>query len=747
MAIQSIGKATPKLEGHEKVTGSARYTADMTLPGLLWGKVLHSPYAHARIVRIDTSAARNLPGVHAVLTGADVGSGYYGSILKDVPPLARDVVRFSGERVAAVAADDEDIAQQALDLIDVEYEELPAVFDIDAAMAPGAPILHPEFNSYPGVGVQLPPPLPSLPAMDQPSNVYTRSLKERGDLERGFAEADLIVENTFTTQRQHQGYLEPQCSMVRVNADGLVDVWAGSKTPYQTRANLSAAIGVPEDRIVLHHTFIGGDFGGKGTPFNLPVCYFLAKATGRPVRIVADYLEELLAGNPRHATTIHLRTGVKNDGTLTAHHVEFMVNAGAYAGFKPAGRIFGPDQSAGPYRIPNVRIEAAHVYTNTVPGGYLRGPGEGQGVFAIESQIDEIAARLGIDPLEMRLKNLAGEGEENAFGEAFVGNHAVECLRAAAEASGYDTPKPAHHGRGIALAERPAGGGVGNAAVTLKPDGTAVLGTPVFDQGTGVYTLAVQIVSEELQAPQIDLDIWDTGAVPFDSGVAGSWATRLNTGATHAAVEETRKALRQLAVDHLGWPDEAVSVRGGDIWRSDIEESITWQELLERTGEEVTGRGVFRAAMFEGHVTGFAVQIAEVAVDPETGETRLVKFTTAHDVGRVINPLAHQGQINGGVVQGIGYAMMEDLKVEGGRAISLSLGDYKLPTARDLPELKTVLVESEHGSGPYNVKAIGEVSMSPVAAAIANAIKDASGARVRDLPLTAERVHDALRQG
>jgi CO/xanthine dehydrogenase Mo-binding subunit len=588
---------------------------------------------------------------------------------------------------------------------------------------------------------------PILP-LETPSNAYLRARVDRGDLDAGFAQADVIVENTYRTQRQHQGYLEPQNCLVDIDAEGLVHVWNGSKAPYGSRNNLAIAIGLPPERIVVHPAMVGGDFGGKAAPFNLPVCYFLAKAAGRPVRIVAEYLEEFLAGNPRHAVEVTLRTGVMKDGTLVAHHVRFNVNAGAYAGFKPGGRIFGPDQSAGPYRIPNTRIESAHVYTNTVPGGYLRGPGEGQGLFALESHLDEIALRLGTDPVELRLKNLAGDEEENAMGHRFAGTGARDALIAAAEAAGFGSPKPANVGRGVALGERPAGGGTGNIAITLHPGGGVTLGTPVFDQGVGVYTFETQIIAEELQVPRdrIELDIWESGRVPFDSGIAGSWATKLGTGATHAAVISVREALRQHAVEHLGWPEDATTVRGAEVWRSDLEERMTWQELLEQTGESVSGQGSFQGTQFEDHVTGFAAQVAEVHVDPETGQVRLLQFTSAHDVARVLNPMAHQGQINGGIVQGIGYALMEDLTVEDGRVSSLSFGDYKIPTSMDLPVLRTLIVEAPKGVGPYNVKAIGEVPMSPVAAAIANAIADASGARVRQLPLTAERVYQALQE-
>ena len=752
VAYQVIGKPAPRVEGALKVTGAARYTADVAPRGTLWGKSLHSPYAHARIRRIDASAARALPGVHAVLTGEDVGGYLFGTTVRDMPVLARDRVRFSGERVAAVAAVDEDTAQQALELIEVEYEELPAVFDPLAAMAASAPLLHPEFNSYDGVLTGPPQPgvfMMGVPALRAPSNAYARRTSERGEPDKAFAGADLVVEHTYHTQRQHQGYLETQTCLVQIDADGRVQVWSGTKTPHAARNGLAAALEIAQEQILVNHAYIGGDFGGKGMPVTLPICYFLAKATGRPVLMVNDYLEELLAGNPRHATVVRLKTGVKRDGTMTAHEVEFIVDCGAYAAFKPFATIFGPDQAAGPYHVANTRIASAHVYTNTIPGGYMRGPGEAQAVFALESHIDEVARELGMDPVAFRMKNLVEEGEETAFGVRFEGVRAKETLGAAVEAAGYGRPKGAHIGRGVAVGERPAGGGEATAAVTFRADGRVVLGTPIFDQGTGVYTLLRQVVAEELGLPpeRIDVEVWNTDAVPNDSGVAGSWATRLNTGAGHDAAQEARKALLHFAAERQGWPEESLSLHGEEIRSRDIEERLRWADLLAREGESVTGRAHFFGAMFEGpHITSFAAQVAEVAVDPETGEVRLLGLTTAHDVGRVINPIGHQGQINGGVVQGVGYALIEEMRVEEGRVTSLSLGDYKLPTTRDVPPLRTVLLESESGQGPYNIKAIGELPVSPVAAAVANAVADAVGVRVRDLPITAEKVYRALRE-
>jgi CO/xanthine dehydrogenase Mo-binding subunit len=737
------------VDGVEKVTGSAVYTSDLPLEGVLWGKVLYSPHAHARIVNIDTSAARALPGVLAVITGAEVGSGLYGSNLKDMPILARDRVRFAGERVAAVAAEDEDTAQAALDLIEVDYEEQPAVFDLDEAMRPGAPIIHPDFNTYEGVtATPGPGPFGGLAPLKTPSNVYTSRSSDRGNLDQGFAEADLVLENTYYTQRQHQGYLEPQNCAVHIDPEGRINIWAGSKMPHGTKMGLAGVIGVDAGSVLVHHTYIGGDFGAKATPVLLPICYHLAKVTGRPVRMVNDYLDELLAGNPRHATMVRYRTGVKRDGTITALHVQFYVNGGAYGAFKPGGIIFGPEQAAGPYNVKNTRIEAAHVYTNTIPGGYMRGPGESQAVFAIESHIDELAHAVGMDPVDFRMKNLVGEGDEAAFGVTFEHVRARETLQAAVEAANYRAPKGKNVGRGVAIGERPPGGGIGNASITFNPDGTVSLGTPIFDQGSGTYTIMIQMAAEELGLPleRITLDIWNTDAVPFDSGVAGSWAARVNSAVVHEAAQAARQELIAFAARRLEWPPESIELSGDTIRSTTLNETVQWKDMLADANQAVTsGRKTQMSGLGEmAHITGFNAQVAEVEVDPDTGEIRLLNFVSAHDVGRILNPLGHQGQINGSIVAGIGYALMEEMRVEDGRVTNLSLGDYKLPTSRDLPPLTTILLPTEYGIGPYNIKAIGEGPTTPVAPAIANAVFDACGVRLRELPLTAERVYREL---
>jgi CO/xanthine dehydrogenase Mo-binding subunit len=461
--------------------------------------------------------------------------------------------------------------------------------------------------------------------------------------------------------------------------------------------------------------------------------------------MVSDYIEELFAGNPRHAVEVRLKTGVKRDGTLTAHQVHYLVDSGAYAAFKPLGVINGYNQAAGPYRIPHCRIESQFVYTNTIPGGFMRAPGEPQAVFALESHIDDIARQLHIDPLAFRLKNLIVDGEETASGEHFEHVRVQETLQAAAAAAGYDQPKSPYVGRGVAVGDRPAGGGEATAAITLKPDGSIILGTPIFDQGSGTYTILCQVVAEELQVPleRIALDIWNTDALPFDSGVAGSRATRINTIVAYEAAQDTKRELRRLAARELDCREDSIILQGDELRRTDRDDVVRWPDLLARTGTTVTGQAHIEERG-RAHISSFAAQVAEVAVDPETGTVTVLRFTTAHDVGQIINPIGHQGQIEGSVMQGIGYTLMEELHLEDGRVTNLSLGEYKLPTMCDTPPLTTVLVETPHGLGPYHIKGIGESPLTPVAPAIANAVADAIGVRIRDLPITAEKVYRAL---
>ena len=732
-----IGKPLPRMEGAEKATGATKYTADLALEGTLWGRALRSPWPHAGIVSIDASKARRVPGVHAVLTGSDVAGIRYGRRMHDVPVLAEDRVRFLGERVAAVAAEDRDTAEEALLLIDVEYEEWTPVFDPMDALAEDAPLLHPEVNRYRGLPRQL----------EAPSNAFVRDQWGRGEVELGFSQSEIIVENTFTVPRQHQGYLETHSCLVWIDEQGVAQIWASCKVPYQVRDQLSIALGLAKDRLRVNPIAIGGDYGGKGSPMDIPVAYFLAVHSRRPVRMVMDYLEEFTAGNPRHAAVVHLKTGVQRDGTLVAHQARVVFDSGAYGGFKPTPgvNLGGASKAGGPYRIPHTDIEAVHVYTNTVPGGFMRAPGEPQTLFGSESHMDCIARELGMDPVEFRLKNLIAPGEETSIGIRYEQIRAKETLEAALKAADYRAPKEPGVGRGVALGERPAAGGESHSAVTLAADGSAKVNTSIFEPGTGTNSLLRQIVAEELKLDldRIAVEVWDTDAVDFDTGVGGSRVTRVAGQAALQAAAQARRELLSAGADLLGWPEEQIGLEGLQLFNQVTGERQSWPEMLQQLGRPI----VARASVLEpnpSEITSFTAQVAEVAVDSETGEVKLLKFTTAHDIGKVLNPLEHQGQIEGAVIQSIGFALTEGIELEEGRVTNPTLGEYRLPNIADIPELNTVLLESEHGLGPYNARGIGENPLGPVAPAIANAVADAIGVRVKDLPITAEKVYRQL---
>ena len=738
----TVGKAVTRLEGPQKVTGTALYPADVLVPGMLWGKALRSPLPHARILNVDTSRASRLPGVHAVLTGADLSGIYIGRRMLDLPVLAWDKVRFIGQKVAAVAAEDPNIAEDALELIDVEYEELPAVFDPLEAMRPGAPILHENINSYKG----LPEPV------QEPTNRFVHSEWSKGDIERGFAEADVLFEHTFTLPRTHQVYLEPHACLVQVDQEGRVQVWVNSKVPFPLRGQIATAIGLEPDRVRINVSHIGGDFGGKGDPMDVPLSYFLARASGRPVKMVMTFLEELTAGNPRHPATITLRSGVKTDGSIVARQASVVFNSGAYGAFKPGPgvNLLGASGLGGSYRIPNVHIESDMVYTNTVPGGFMRAPGAPQAVFAVESHMDMIAHQMGMEPLELRRRNLLQEGDDTPTGQPLRQVRSGQTLDAAVKAVGWDSPKPGPNtGRGIAFYDRPTGGAESSATVIVESDGTVTLRSPTPDVGTGTHTVLSQIIAEELSIPldAINVVTIDTDSGPFDAGVAGSWVTHSAGQATFQATQQVRQRLIDVAAGVLGSAQEEVRLHSGRFRSSAGAADISLADVAAeaaRAGEPVSAQVTYRP---EGgrDITSFCAQIAEVEVDPETGQIKVRRFVSAHDVGTVINPLGHQGQIEGGIIQGLGYALMEELRVEEGQVTTAHLGDYKIPTMQDIPELITPLLEEPAGPTPYQGKGIGEISNCPVAAAIANAVFDAVGVRITDLPITAEKVLAALK--
>jgi len=730
-----IGQPVGQVAGPLKVTGRALYTADVQLPGTAWGAVVRSPFPHARIVAIDPSPALALPGVLAVLTARDLPPGRVGRRLRDLPILADGVVRFVGERVAAVVAEERAIAEEAALAVVVEYEELPAVLTLREALAPGAPVIHPNLAEYEG----LPGPPPTQP------NVLARRTYGYGDVDAGFRHADVVIQRRYTLHRQHQAYLEPHACLVWTRPDGTADLWLTNKTPFQAQEQLAHALGVPKEWLRIHVTPIGGDFGGKGSVMDAPVAYYLSKACGRPVRMVMSYVEELTAAASRHAAQITMKTGVTRDGRIVAHQVRAIFDSGAYGAFKPSPTLdlMGVTRLGGAYRIENLEVEALMVYTNTMPAGHMRSPGMPQAIFALESQVDALARAIEMDPVEFRRRNLIRDGEPTPAGERWEQVRAVETLEAAARAANWGAPLPPNVGRGIAIGEH--GAGTGTATVRAGRDEAGwYLCTGAPDTGTGSHTVLQQVAAEVLAVPpaSIRVETTDTLAFPFDFGVGGSRVTHVYGRAAQEAATRLREQLLTAAAGRLGVPVDQVGWERGQMRLPDG----TLADPYALLGPcEVEGQ-------YEGtdavRVTSFCAQVAEVEVDRATGKVTVRRIVSAHDTGTIINPVAHRGQVLGGIAQGLGYALMEELAVSDGLVTTPSLAEYKIPTMEDMPAVEIVTVPTEVGPGPFAAKAIGETPNVPTAAAIANAVEDAVGVRLVELPLTPERVYRALqRQG
>ncbi|NIO11506.1 MAG: molybdopterin-dependent oxidoreductase [Deltaproteobacteria bacterium] len=743
MTYQNLGKPVPRVEGFEKVTGRTQYAADLSVPNALWSKVLRSPYPHARLVRVDTSKAKELKGVHAVLCGADLPPVLTGLRMKDMPILAQDRVRYVGEPVAAVAADTPDIAEEALGLIEVQYEELPAVYDPQEAMIPGAPVLHENRSSFknaPPINVDLP-------------NIQSIKVWKHGDMETGFAEATYIFEHTFRTPLTHHGYLEPHACTVWVDPLGNVEVWASNKAPYNLRDRLSSELSIEKERIKVHILSVGGDFGGKTSIIDVPICYFLSERSGKPVKMVLSYAEELAAAAHRHPSLITLRTGVKEDGTLTAMDAKAVFSGGAYAALKanPEVTVMGPRRLASYYRLPAIHVETTCVYTNQVPCTQSRTPGSPQVVFAVESQMEIIARELNLDPIEFRMKNLLKDGEASPFGQKWDHIRARETLEKAIKASGWHRRKPSkYYGRGVALYERGANGSKANVAITIEQDAKLTVLTGVPETGPGIYTVMQQIVCEALGiSPQkVNVRYESTQSLPYDPGTGGSKSTVSTGYAAYQAAQEVLEKLKIIAGRELGCQPEQVRHTNGRFVGNG-RNNVSFDEVAKAAVKENQGP-VTHLTFFEPakgpSVTSFAAQVAEVEVEPETGQVTVKRITTAHDSGVVLNSLTYQGQVDGGVITGLGFATMEETPLADGHVTTANLGEFKIPTPREIPDLTTVLLESPTGPTPYHGKAIAEIPNAPTAAAIANAVADAIGIRLFELPLTAERVYKSLKQ-
>lgn len=735
-----------RIDGDLKLAGRMLYAADVPIDGCLYAAVLHSPYSHARIDAIDTSAANGLPGVHLVLTGAEVADLRYGRLVRDVPVLAVGKVRFIGERVAAVVADTRAQAERAATAVQVAYTSLPAVFDPQAALAEDAPAVHEEPWAYAG----------ALAAPGDPRNLQSRHVwSGGGDLEAALGAADVRIDETFRTPAVHQGYIEPHSATAWIEPDGSIHVWVSNKSPYRLRAQLAAALGVPEERVVVHTPAVGGDFGGKGSPMDAPLCVELARRTGRPVRLTRRYAEELMAANPRHASAVGVRLGIGRDGMILAMDLRFVFNVGAYAGFRPRPFLHGAADAACCYRLGSLRIESRMVYTNQVPGGHKRSPGAPQAVFAVESAMDIAARRLGIDPWEFRRRHLLRTGDTTLLGERWPEVRGVETLDAARRLARSAAPVPAgpsvRTGRGVAVYCRTTTMGATSLRLSVDAAGDVCADVPMPETGTGSHTMLRAVLARHLDIDpaRVRIQYCGTADLPHDDGVGGSRVTATAGEAALRAARLLRGRAAAEAAALLGIPALQVVAAPGGRWTDPGSgRTVDLAGLAAAAAARGTGLAVDldmrRPVDSHGETAvGFCVQVAQVGVDVGTGQISVHEILTVHDVAAVLNPRAHQVQIEGGVVMGLGEALTEDLAVREGRVEAAHLGDYRLPSMHDVPRIRIAYLTGGRGVGENNVKAIGEMSNVAVAAALANAIDDAVAVRLRSLPLTAEKVHAA----
>jgi CO/xanthine dehydrogenase Mo-binding subunit len=751
-ALARFARPERRIDGPGKVTGETRYAGDRTMPGALWAAFMSSQAAHGLIRRIDTSAARALPGVHAVLTGDDIGDVRFGRQLLDRPVLVRDRVRFVGDRIAAVAADTLEQAEAAVAAIEVDIEELEPILDPEAALAPDAPVLHPDPSAYRYLAGER----PSTPH----PNVQGQLVVRRGEenLEAVFARAHRVFEHEFRTPRQHHGYIEPHATLVWIDDDDMTHVVTTNKQPQRLRQLLSASLGVPPERIDVDAGAIGGDFGGKGYSIDEFACYFLARATGRPVRALTSYAEELAALNVRHASRTRLRSAVDEEGRIIAHEAHVVLDGGAYASAKPMPHLTPAISTSilPAYHVPNVLVDVRTVYTNTVPGGHMRAPGGVQGLFAGESHIDAISRELGIDPVEFRLRNLVRRDEPNILGERFREARGVDVLEAARDAIGWDRPLPAGHGRGVAVGVHHVGAAIGphNLRLRLLADGTVEVTTGLADQGSGMSTVVRRVVaaSASIAESRVHVVRRSTATAPVDPGIGGSWVTHMASRSSWELGTRLREWIDERVPRAL--PDAPSTVALHD---DALVDTATGAKLLGF--DDLAGRlvapddPVELAAAYTADTHGpgeagdqnFAACAVEVSVDRETGVITIHDAVLASDVGTIISPVGHTGQLEGGFAFGVGAALIEELVVEDGVVTGRTLGETRFPAIRDVPPLRHVLLPTAVGPGAFGAKAAGEMSNAPVPPAVANAVADATGVRITELPLTPERVLGALR--
>lgn len=760
----AVGQSIPRLEVREKTTGRAQYIADMSRPGMLHGAILQSPYAHARILSYDVSEALAMPGVVDVLTGDDLGDGRMGAFIKDEHAIAKHKVRYVGEPVAAVAAETETIARWAARLIQIEYEELAAVLTPDEGLADDAPIIHEDLEDY----------IKVFPAVCG-GNLVSRTELSQGDLDKGFAEADFIVEGTYETPAQAHLAIEPCGALAEMDASGRVTLWSANQSVFRVQANVCESLGLPMSKLRSLTPRIGGGFGNKMEAHVQPLVVALAMRTGRPVKLILSREEDFECVRARHPMRVRCKTGVRNDGTLVARDVEVLLDCGAYGDDSPGVLGYSLLMARGPYNIPNVRSVGRLVYTNKMRFGAFRGFGNPKVNFAGETQIDEIAEHLGMDPIDLRLKNIVATGDTWMGGSVLASCGLRECIDAAREASNWDqrdlpqTPGK-RRGMGVACAAHISGLLGTGAIVRVLEDGSVALNTGAVDIGQGSDTVLTQMCAEALQVPvdRVSVASPDTDGSPYNWGTTASRVTYTTGRAVVGAAAEVERQLRDHAAEMMECSQEDLELRpGGLIGIKGVPgKQVSFHEISLRAhwraGGPIVGHHTWvfdqptidpKRAVAHGlpfpqiGVYSFATFVVEVEVDEASGKADVTRAWMAVDVGRAINPGSVEGQMEGGFVQGMGFALTEEMVWDDARLINPSLLDYKVPTTLDTPhELHTIIIEAAEPDGPFGAKGVGEIGLVPVPAAIANAIADACNIRLTTLPMKPERVLDAMEQ-
>ncbi|HEY2987731.1 MAG TPA: xanthine dehydrogenase family protein molybdopterin-binding subunit [Candidatus Binatia bacterium] len=746
-ALRVVGQPVSRKDGKDIVTGNVLYGVDMSLPGMLHGRVVRSAVASGKVVRIDDAAARALSGVRAVITAADVPATRFGYGIKDEQIFAAEKIRYAGEAIAAVAALDEESAEEAAGLVQVEYEETAGVFDVLEAAKKNAPLVHTELGDY------EPNRLVTREWNPSPgTNVLHHIEMSRGDVETGFREADHVFEDTFRTRRVHHGYLEPHgCAAKVEGGGGKITVWTSTQRVFIVRAMLADVFGVPEASVRVICTKVGGGFGGKNGVRLEHYAVALAMKTGRPVKMVMRRDEEFTASAGSVPAVVVMKTGVKRDGRMTAREVKFLWDCGAYSDGLPASNRAIKD-GAGPYKLPHLKVTSSLVYTNTMRGCPFRGLGVPEAIWAGESQIDMIARRLGIDPVDFRMQNLIEDGDPAPTGEIQENVTARECLQRVVDASGYKRQKNKSDGRAVGVSmiyKSPTGAGGGSSAVvTLNRDGSVHLIIGSTDVGGGMETVLAQLAAEEFAVSIDDVTVLsaDTSVVPFDYGTYSSRVLVSSGLAVLQAAAEARREFLETAGMVLGEEPSTLILREKKIFPRAGGKPVPIEEILRDPRcrqKNFTGGG---AAAEDGKKGGwsFGAQAVEIEIDRETGEVRVLKVVSAHDLGKAINPPLAVGQVEGGVVMGLGYALREELRLDEGRIINPSFADYAIPFAEQTPPIETILIESPSPVGPFGAKGIGELALFGIAPAIANALDNAVGKRLTELPLSPENVLKAL---